>query len=76
MEWPNANSSGPHGPIVSPSDYVILESSATPICFPQATEEINDDDECGDILSAHMRIACRRGASWNLYDFVYENTCL
>jgi len=48
MEWPNANSSGPHGPIISPSDWVIPESSTTPICFPQATEETNDDDECGD----------------------------
>ena len=54
MVWPTANSSGPHGPAVSPSDCVILESNATPICFPQATEEINDDDECGDILLAHM----------------------
>jgi hypothetical protein len=54
MEWPNANSSGSHGPTVSPSDWVIPESSATPICFPQATEETNDDDECGDILSSHM----------------------
>ena len=41
--WPTANSFGPHGPTVSPSNFVIPESSATPICFPQATEEINDD---------------------------------
>jgi hypothetical protein len=53
MEWPTTNSSGPHGPTVSPSDWDIPESSTTPICFPQATEETNDDDDCGDILSAH-----------------------
>jgi hypothetical protein len=55
MEWPTTNSFGPHGPIVSPSDWVIPESTTTPIRFPQATEETNDDDdECDDILSAHM----------------------
>jgi hypothetical protein len=55
MEWPTANSSGPHEPTISPSDWAIPESSATPIRFPKATEEANDDDdECGDILSAHM----------------------
>ena len=50
MVWPTASSSRPHGPTVSPSDWVISKSTATPICFPQAIEEINDDDECGDIL--------------------------
>ena len=55
MEWPTANSSGPHGPTISPNDWAILESSATPIRFPEATEETNDDDDvCDDILSAHM----------------------
>ena len=56
MVWPTANSSEPHGPTVSPSDWVILQSTATPICFPQATEETNDDDDdgCGDILPSHM----------------------
>jgi hypothetical protein len=54
MVWPTANSSRPHGPTVSPSDCVIPECSATPICFPQTTKEINDDDECGDILPGHM----------------------
>jgi len=53
MVWPTASSSGPHGPTVSPSDWVISESTATPICFPQATEETNDDG-CGDILPSHM----------------------
>ena len=39
---------------VSPGDWVIPESSATPIRFPQATEETCDDeDECGDILPGH-----------------------
>jgi len=53
MEWPTANSSGPaHGPMVSPHDWVIPESRATPICFPQATEETYDDeDDYGDIPS-------------------------
>jgi hypothetical protein len=55
MVWPTANSSGPHGPTVSPGDWVILESTATPIRFPQATEETNDDDDgCSDILLGHM----------------------
>jgi hypothetical protein len=57
MEWPTANSYGPHGPTISPSDWAIPESSATPIRFLEAIEETNDDDdddECGDILSAHM----------------------
>jgi hypothetical protein len=55
MEWPTTNSSGPHRPIVSPSDWVIPESTTTPIRFPQAIEETNnDDDECDDILSVHM----------------------
>jgi hypothetical protein len=55
MVWPTANSSGPHGPTVSPRDWVIPESTATPICFPQATEETNDDDDdgCSDILLGH-----------------------
>ena len=53
MVQPTANSSGPHGPTVSPAT-VIPESSATPVCFPQATKETNDDDECGDILLGHM----------------------
>jgi hypothetical protein len=58
MVWPGANSSRPHGPIVSPSDWIIPESTATPICFPQPTEETNvvvdDDDGCGDVLLGHM----------------------
>ena len=55
MVWPTANSFGPHGPTVSPSDWVISKSTATPICFPQATEESNDDDDgCCDILPGHM----------------------
>jgi len=54
MEWPTTNSFGPHGPTVSPGDWVISESSATPIRFPQATKETCDDeDECGDILPGH-----------------------
>jgi len=53
MQWPTTNSSGPQGPTVSPSDWSILESSATPIYFPsQTTEETNDnEDECSDIPS-------------------------
>jgi hypothetical protein len=55
MVWPIANSSEPHGPTVSPSDWAIPESNATPIRFPQATKETYDDeDECGDILPGHM----------------------
>jgi hypothetical protein len=54
MVWPTANSSGPHGPTVSPSDWVIPESIAIPIRFPQAAEETyGDEDECGDILPGH-----------------------
>jgi hypothetical protein len=56
MEWPTTNSSRAHGPTVSSSDWAIPESSATHICFPQATEETNeeDDDGCSDILPGHM----------------------
>jgi hypothetical protein len=56
MEWPTTNSSVPHGPKVSLSDWAILESTTTPIFFPQATEETNDEDEdgCGDISPGHM----------------------
>jgi len=46
MEWPTAN---------SPSDWAIPESTTTPICFPQAPEETNeDDDEHSDISPGHM----------------------
>jgi hypothetical protein len=34
MVWPTANSSGPQGPTVSLDDWVIPESTATPIRFP------------------------------------------
>jgi hypothetical protein len=57
MEWPTTNSSGlAHGPTVSPSDWAIPESTTTPICFPQVTEETNEDDDdgCGDISFGHM----------------------
>jgi hypothetical protein len=58
MEWPTTNSSGPtNGPTISPSDWAISESITTPICFPQVTEETNEDDDddgCGDISSSHM----------------------
>ena len=56
VEWPNTNSSmSAHGPTVSPSDWAIPESTATPICFPQAPEETNEDDDgCTDISPGHM----------------------
>jgi hypothetical protein len=56
MEWPTTNSSVPHGPTVSPSDWAIPESTATPVFFPQATEETNEEDEdgCSDISPGHM----------------------
>jgi hypothetical protein len=53
IEWPTANSFGPYGPTVSPGDWAIPESSATPIFLPQATEDTNDDGD-GDILPGHM----------------------
>jgi len=34
MQWPTTNSPGPQGPTISPSDWSIPESSATPIYFP------------------------------------------
>jgi hypothetical protein len=56
-ELPTANSSGPHGPTTSPSEWDIPESTATPIRYPQATNETNDDDhdkdDCGDIFPSH-----------------------
>jgi hypothetical protein len=55
MEWPTWNSSGPHRPTVSPSDWAIPESSAPPIHFPHAIEKTNDDDDkCSYILPGHM----------------------
>jgi hypothetical protein len=56
MEWPTANSSMPaHGPTVSPSDWAIPESATTPICFPQAPDETNEDDDGrSDISPGHM----------------------
>jgi hypothetical protein len=56
MEWRTTNSYVPHGPTVSPSDWAIRESTTTPVFFPQATEETNEEDEdgCSDISSSHM----------------------
>jgi hypothetical protein len=54
VEWPTANSSGPHGPTVSSSDWAIPESTSTLICSPQATEDTNEDDGCVDISPSYM----------------------
>ena len=53
LVWPTVGASGAHGSMVKSSDWVILESSATPLYIPPPHEEA-DDEGCDELLSGHM----------------------
>ena len=53
LVWPTVSASGAHGSMVKSSDWVILESSATPLYIPPPHEEV-DDEGCDELLSGHM----------------------
>jgi hypothetical protein len=51
--WPTTGASRAHGSMVKSSDWVIPESSATPLYIPPPHEEA-DDEGCDELLSGHM----------------------
>ena len=53
LMWPTVGASGAHGSMVKSSDWVISESSATPLYIPPPHEEANDEG-CDELLSGHM----------------------
>ena len=53
LVWPTVSASGAHGSMVKSNDWVILESSATPLYIPPPHEEA-DDEGCDELLSGHM----------------------
>ena len=53
LVWPTVGASGTQGSMVKSSDWVILESSATPLYIPPPHEEA-DDEGCDELLSSHM----------------------
>ena len=53
LVWPTVGASRAHVSMVKSSDWVILESSATPLYIPPPHEEV-DDEGCDELLSGHM----------------------
>ena len=53
LVWPTAGASEAHGSTVKSSDWVIPESSATPLYIPPPREEV-DDEGCDELLPSHM----------------------
>ena len=53
LVWPTAGASGAHGTTTKSSDWVISESSATPLYIPSPNEEVNDEG-CDELLPCHM----------------------
>ena len=53
LVWPTIGESGAHGSTVKSNDWVIPESSATPLYIPPLHEEA-DDEGCDELLSGHM----------------------
>ena len=53
LVWPSVGAYGAHGSMVKSSDWVILESRATPLYIPPPCEEA-DDEGCDELLSGHM----------------------
>ena len=53
LVWHTVSASGAHGSMVKSNDWVILESSATPLYIPPPHEEA-DDEGCDELLSGHM----------------------
>ena len=53
LVWPTVSASRAHGSMVKSSDWVILESSATPLYIPPPHEEA-DDEGCDELLYGHM----------------------
>ena len=51
--WPTAGASGAHGTTIKSNDWVIPESSATPLYIPPPHEEV-DDEGCDELLPSHM----------------------
>jgi len=51
--WPTTGTSGAHGTMTKSSDWVISESSATPLYIPPPNEEVNDEG-CDELLPCHM----------------------
>ena len=53
LVWPTVGASRAHVSMVKSSDWVILESSATPLYIPPPHEEV-DDEGCDELFSNHM----------------------
>ena len=53
LVWPTVSAFGAHGSMVKSSDWVIPESSATPLYIPPPHEEV-DDEGCDELLSGHI----------------------
>ena len=53
LVWSTAGASGAHGTMTKSSDWVISESSATPLYIPPPNEEVNDEG-CDELLPCHM----------------------
>jgi hypothetical protein len=53
LVWPTVGASGAHGTTTKSSDWVISESSATPLYIPPPNEEV-DDEGCDELLPCHM----------------------
>ena len=53
LVWPTTGASGAHGTTTKSSDWVISESSATPLYIPPSNEEVNDEG-CDELLTCHM----------------------
>ena len=52
LVWPIAGASGAHGTTTKSSNWVISESSATPLYIP-SPNEVNDEG-CDELLPCHM----------------------
>jgi len=55
LVWPTAGASRAHGTMTKSSDWVISESSATPLYIPPPNEEVNDEG-CDELLLAIWHI--------------------
>ena len=53
LVWSTVSVSGAHGSMVKSSDWVIPESSATPLYWCPPHEEA-DDEGCNELLSGYM----------------------
>jgi len=53
LVWSTMGASGAHGTTTKSSDWVISESSATPLYIPPPNEEVNDEG-CDELLPCHM----------------------